>query len=232
MKIGIISDLHANLPALQVILKHFEQEQCDVIYCLGDNIAIGPYPFECLILLLSLPNIKFVRGNHEEYFIEGIPPQMNEGEKIHQQWVGHQLNKSLKERLTQFPYILKECIEGVQVAFVHYALHSSRFPKTFKPIQKNITAEILNELFKELEADVIFYGHEHQDSQIKGEKHYINVGSSGCTKTAQTHCTIVNFKANNYSIKIDHLDYNRDDVLRALEQKEVPERNVIMQIFF
>lgn len=57
----------------------------------------------------------------------------------------------------------------IQVVFVHYALYSSKFPKTFKSIQKNITAKNINELFKEPEADVIFYGHEHQDSQLEGE---------------------------------------------------------------
>jgi predicted phosphodiesterase len=40
MKIGIISDIHGNLPALKVILDKFEKEQCGFIYCLGDTIAI------------------------------------------------------------------------------------------------------------------------------------------------------------------------------------------------
>lgn len=39
----------------------------------GDAIAIGPYPAETLDLLLSEPKIECVMGNHEAYFVEGLP---------------------------------------------------------------------------------------------------------------------------------------------------------------
>ena len=95
MRIGVISDIHGNLPALRVIIDKFQREVCDCIYCLGDTIAIGPFSKECIELLLTLPNIKFVMGNHEEYFVRGISnvtaENMSEGEKDHQIFIANSL---------------------------------------------------------------------------------------------------------------------------------------------
>jgi len=53
MKIVVITDTHANLPALEALLKAVRTEGYDAIFHTGDAIAIGPYPAECLDLLLN-----------------------------------------------------------------------------------------------------------------------------------------------------------------------------------
>lgn len=236
MKIGIISDIHGNLPALKVILDKFEKEECDSIYCLGDTIAIGPFSKECIELLLTLSNIKFVMGNHEEYFVKGISEvtseSMSEGEKQHQIWIASSLNDEIKETLCKFPYLIEETIEGTNVAFMHYALNNKENNKTFKSIEKNVTKDSVDNLFKEVDADVIFFGHEHNASNIIGKKHYINVGSSGCTKGDSTHCTIVEFEGKSYDIKVHEMKYEKEKVLRELYKREIPEREFIAKIFF
>jgi putative phosphoesterase len=236
MKIGIISDIHGNLPALKVILDKLEKEQCDFIYCLGDTIAIGPFSKECIELLLTLPNIKFVMGNHEEYFVKGISKvtseSMSEGEEQHQIWIARSLNDEIKENLCRFPYLIEETIEGTNVAFMHYALNNKEDNKTFMSIEKNVTGDSMDNLFKEVNAEVIFFGHEHNASNMIGEKHYINVGSSGCTKGDSTHCTIVEFEENSYDIKVYEIKYEKDKVLRELYKSEIPEREIISKIFF
>jgi predicted phosphodiesterase len=88
MKIAVIADAHANLPALEAALKAIGEEKCDAIFHVGDAIAIGPYPAECVDLLLSTPNLKSVTGNHEQYYVKGIPTPrpkwMSDGEVEHQ----------------------------------------------------------------------------------------------------------------------------------------------------
>lgn len=236
MKIGVISDIHGNLPALKVILEKFEKENCDCIYCLGDTIAIGPFPKECIELLLTLPNIKFIMGNHEEYFVRGISnvksEYMSEGEKRHQIWVASSLNDKIREVMSKFPYLIEENIEGINVAFMHYALNYGENKETFKPIEKNVIEESMDNLFKEVDAEVIFYGHEHNASNIKGKKHYINVGSSGCTKGDITHCTIIEFKNRSYNIQVHEMKYEKDKIFKELYEREVPEREFISKIFF
>lgn len=236
MKIGIISDIHGNLPALKVILDKFQKEQCDYIYCLGDVVAIGPFSKECIELLLEQPNIKFVRGNHEEYFIGGISNleshPMSDGERKHQAFIASSLDEEIKKVISTFPYLIQENIEGINVAFVHYAFEDKGDRKTFKLIEKNVTEENMDRLFEGIEADVVFFGHDHRASDIKGRKHYIDVGSSGCTKDDITHCTIVDFKSQSYDIKVHRMRYDKEDVLKALEERQIPEREFISKVFF
>ena len=43
MRLGLISDLHGNLPALEAVLGELEREGVERIVCLGD-VAVGPLP--------------------------------------------------------------------------------------------------------------------------------------------------------------------------------------------
>ena len=38
-RIALISDIHANLPALEAVMKDIEQLQCNAVYCLGDVVG-------------------------------------------------------------------------------------------------------------------------------------------------------------------------------------------------
>ena len=51
MKIAIISDIHGNLEALKATLKDIEKRKVDEIICLGDIIAKGIHPKECIQLV-------------------------------------------------------------------------------------------------------------------------------------------------------------------------------------
>ena len=62
-KVGIFSDTHGNLPALEAIVQLFNREKCDEIYHLGDMISMGPYSRECVEYFFAHPDIQCVRGN-------------------------------------------------------------------------------------------------------------------------------------------------------------------------
>src|ERR1700759_165689 len=46
MRLGIFSDIHANLEALSAVLESFRSEKIDVYYCLGDTVGYGGSPNE------------------------------------------------------------------------------------------------------------------------------------------------------------------------------------------
>jgi predicted phosphodiesterase len=104
MKVAVLTDVHANLPALRAVLGQLEQEGFDLLVHLGDAIAIGPFPAECLDLLLNVPNVRCVMGNHDEYFVHGLPqPQpawMSDGEVEHQHWTHRQMDPALRTVFT------------------------------------------------------------------------------------------------------------------------------------
>ncbi len=53
MQIAIVSDIHANLEALEVVLADIRKKKIKEIICLGDIIGYGPNPRECLQQLMS-----------------------------------------------------------------------------------------------------------------------------------------------------------------------------------
>ena len=64
MRAAVISDIHANLHALEAVLADVERETPDAIWFLGDLVGYGPRPNECCELLRPLADVALV-GNHD-----------------------------------------------------------------------------------------------------------------------------------------------------------------------
>lgn len=65
MKRALISDIHANLEALQTVMRDIREQGIKEIFCLGDVIGYGPNPCECLDHVISLAEITIL-GNHDQ----------------------------------------------------------------------------------------------------------------------------------------------------------------------
>lgn len=63
MQILVISDIHANLAALDQVLH--EAGSFDVIWCLGDAVGYGPEPNGCVARLRALQPEYWLAGNHD-----------------------------------------------------------------------------------------------------------------------------------------------------------------------
>ncbi len=81
MRILVISDIHANLTALEAVLA--EAGEFDAAWCLGDLVGYGPDPNECIARIRELPGLLCIIGNHDlaalqqldsGYFQPGSPP--------------------------------------------------------------------------------------------------------------------------------------------------------------
>lgn len=64
LRIGLISDIHANLPALNLALNHLERAQVDRVVCLGDVVEKGP-DGDAVVEVLQRRLITTVQGNHD-----------------------------------------------------------------------------------------------------------------------------------------------------------------------
>ena len=64
MSIAVISDIHANLEALRVVLDHIESQKVERIICLGDILGYGPSPVECVDLVAERCSWSLM-GNHD-----------------------------------------------------------------------------------------------------------------------------------------------------------------------
>jgi diadenosine tetraphosphatase ApaH/serine/threonine PP2A family protein phosphatase len=64
VRVAAISDIHANLPALEAVLEAIDDTGADEIWCLGDVIGYGAEPDECADLVRERCDLCLV-GNHD-----------------------------------------------------------------------------------------------------------------------------------------------------------------------
>ena len=64
MRVAVISDPHANLPALEAVLTAIEAERPDEVWCLGDLVGYGPHPNEVVALVRERADV-VLAGNHD-----------------------------------------------------------------------------------------------------------------------------------------------------------------------
>jgi diadenosine tetraphosphatase ApaH/serine/threonine PP2A family protein phosphatase len=64
MRAAVLSDIHGNLPALEVVLAAIEAAEPDAVWCLGDLVGYGPWPNDVTALVRDRANVCLV-GNHD-----------------------------------------------------------------------------------------------------------------------------------------------------------------------
>ncbi len=64
MRIAVISDIHANLHALEAVLAAVDANGVEALWCLGDIVGYGPRPNECVELLRERADV-CLAGNHD-----------------------------------------------------------------------------------------------------------------------------------------------------------------------
>src|SRR6185436_17580401 len=64
MRLALISDIHANLPALQAVLADIDRRGVDAAYHLGDLVGYAPWPNETVALIRER-GIPGIAGNYD-----------------------------------------------------------------------------------------------------------------------------------------------------------------------
>lgn len=227
IKIGIFSDLHANLPAIKAIMEKFTSEGCSEIYCLGDIIDIGPYPRETLKYLSQYNNIVYINGNHELYNLNGVPKELYGkyeyiAMSLHSDWTRTQLKNFPTQTFSTQPTELYVQLYGTKLYFVHWPLLNSCEQYPYKKVIKTPTSQQLSSLFDGVDADIIFYGHNHQALVKKIDNvTYVNPGSAGVSNNSKVSCCIVTVYENGkYEIQSYQVEYPRSEVLKGFMSKQ------------
>ena len=183
MKIAIISDIHGNLEALKATLKDIEERKVEKIICLGDIIAKGVHPKECLALIRTKCEI-VLQGNCDIYFSTEHRniDEMDEQERKRIKWNQSLINKEDREYLLNLPFCHEFYMSGSVVRLFHATPTANNKAvlnvnsietkyQMFLPSEKTQSQDI---------ADIIIYGHIHHPYMDKiYNKTIINVGSVG-----------------------------------------------------
>jgi diadenosine tetraphosphatase ApaH/serine/threonine PP2A family protein phosphatase len=149
MRILIISDIHANLTALEAVLA--TAGNFDAAWCLGDLVGYGPDPNECIKRVRELPNLLCIIGNHDAAALMQIDADtFNPEARNAILWT----RKALTESSQAFLNGLPEKIEVGQVTLTH---GSPRHP-VWEYLLDTRTATTNFDYF---ETPLCFVGHTH-----------------------------------------------------------------------
>ncbi|MEE9311890.1 MAG: metallophosphoesterase [Planctomycetota bacterium] len=90
MRIAIVSDIHANIEALEAVMADIDANECQKIFCLGDLVDYGPNPCEVLDIAMERFDICLL-GNHEEALMM-VAEDFNERAMRSVEWTREVLN--------------------------------------------------------------------------------------------------------------------------------------------
>lgn len=200
--IAIISDIHANLAALQSVLNEIESLNCDEIICLGDVTGYGPQPAEC-IELLRANEVVCIKGNHDHYVStnSGCPRSrlVSEISEKHHQMLTSQQIRWLEDS--------SEFIVRGRAIFTHGGPRDYLEQYLYKVSEQDIPEQY----------DFMFTGHTHVQALFKWRhKQYCNPGSVGQPRDGNPNAAFATFDGD--SISLHRVAYDIDSTVREMKR--------------
>lgn len=220
-RIGVISDIHGNLQALRAILAYFDEMGCDEIIHTGDVVDIGPNSRECLNLLLSRKDVTLLLGNHDRDFALNQSEMrfMSHVPTEHKRHVFATLTEEHRKAVKAFPICVTRAIAGKTIAFAHYAFFDAPYQDDkyiFKMITERPTAEKFDELFSNVDCDVVFFGHKHEPCDIQGRRLYVDVGSVGCHPRPMARGIVIDYDDKQWKYTRVEVPYDMEQMRQTL----------------
>ncbi len=228
MRIALFTDRHSNKEALKAILDDIKKENIDEIICLGDVLAIGPSPCECMDLIID-NNVKLILGNHDLYLVRGtsIDDEMEEDVVRDEIWTESKINSRQKEFIEKCPLFIEKNINGKKILFEHFPIIDVNEPYPFYGFDV-LEDNRINEITKALNYDLVFVGHEHHAFTIDNKLYCI--GSSGCRMEGNTIYTI--FDTNDFSINTKTIPFDWNKFMEDLKKENYESRDIIAKHFY
>ncbi len=152
VSIAVISDIHANLPALEAVLAHADAQGAERIVCLGDVVGYNASPAACVDLLRAREGLVCLLGNHDAMAsglddLRGINPMAHKA----MSWTREQLDDDRRAWLAGLP--LRH--DDGPAVYVHASLHGTREWEYVR------SPEAAARCLDALDGAVCFVGHSH-----------------------------------------------------------------------
>lgn len=233
MKYGILGDIHANLSALQTVLRCFEHEGVERILSVGDIVGYGAAPRECIDIVRSVKAI-VVKGNHDSACVGEIDLRyFNNYAREAMRWTQGVVDEERCRWLAALPYTvdLEHCSMG----------HGTYYhPELFDYVQGTTDADPSLDV---LPTPVCFVGHTHvpvtclrlredpsrtyytTDSEIdlsESLRALVNVGSVGQPRDEDPRAAFAVFDSTASSVRIVRVDYDIEREAQRIRAAGLP----------
>ena len=226
MKVCLVADVHANLPALLAVLEHAkEQSALEQILNLGDFLGYGAFPDEVVHLLHSLNAISVI-GNYDRKVLSkkmrhnGWEKVKTPDKRLAFRWAYEQLSKKSRRLLKALPETRRLSLGGVAMLLTHgspAAIDEHLSPLTPK--------KRMAELGKLAGTDVVLCAHSHQAFVRKvGDVLFINPGSVGQPRDGDNRASFMIFDPDAMTVTLHRVEYDMDAEAEDIRKAGLPER--------
>lgn len=226
MKIAIISDIHANIYALQAVLEDITRQKVDQIYCTGDLVGYAPFPNE-VIETIQNQQIPAVMGNYDDAvgnmrFICGCDYKNEAAQALGEEsirWTKEHTSEINKEFLSKLPAKISFKNSGYNVLLVHGSPN-----KLNEYLYEDLPVEYLNKLMEDSKTDILVCGHTHKPFyKVINGRHLINAGSVGKPKHGSPQATYVIITLGKHiNVELRRADYDFEKTAQAIENSSLP----------
>ena len=234
MRILVISDIHANLTALDAVLT--DAGEFDAAWCLGDLVGYGPDPNECIAKVRALPNLRCIIGNHDAAALDQIDTKtFNLEARQALEWT----QKILTESSISFLSSLQQKIEINNVTLTH---GSPRHP-VWEYLMDSQTAALNFDYFS---TPYCFVGHTHlpvvytrkekklvvykptpNNKITLSPRTIINPGSVGQPRDHDPRAAYVIYNPGENTWDYRRLTYDIPAVQTRMADAQLPERHIV-----
>src|SRR5579859_4090908 len=139
MRVALLSDIHGNIVGLQAVLAHIDQlGGVDVLFALGDFLAVGPGADDLLELLLRR-NARMVRGNWDEIFtdlaryLEHTPEAAHPFVLENYDWLMRNVSQDARQLIANLPLVDQLEVAPKRRLFVCHAAPDDPWSRSCRP---------------------------------------------------------------------------------------------------
>jgi putative phosphoesterase len=232
VRIALLSDIHANLAALEAVLAAIRAESPDQVVCCGDIVGYGARPVECIDMVRSA-NMIAIAGNHDRgvtgmLAIDRFKPLAAEALL----WTQAQLDDEHKRFLRELPLLYRPgtyiCTHGslFEPEQFHYLDHYGALARDFEQM---------------IEVSLLFAGHTHipavymtrdenmyrvDETEIElkdGHKYIVNVGSVGQPRDRDQNACWCMYDSQSRTVFLHRVPYEVGLTQRQIREAGLPE---------
>ena len=224
MKILLLSDIHANYPALLAVAHRFKDVSFEAICNCGDSTVYAPFPNETLHWLQTHSSHSIL-GNTDRKVIKllkgkSFKKPKKEEKRIMYSWTADNLSKKNSHYLLSLKKTAVLQMGDHSIALFHGSPeHPNEFLFPSTPIER------FRQLSASCPASIIVTGHSHMPYyKIINHKHFINPGSIGrmFDGNPAASCAILSISGSRIDVQHFRIKYDPAPLLQALKLNRLP----------
>lgn len=228
MKIGILSDIHGNIDALEKVSEQLKREGIKTLIVLGDIVGYYYHPKEIMEWLNDF-QFYYVRGNHEEILGKLLENEIDPNDIKNKYGSGHEIALNSLSH-TQLDFLIKGN-DSINIEIEGYQFnlnHGAPFDKS-KYLYPDSSKNLMEQCYHK-DADFILFGHSHY-SFIHQVKHnlIINPGSIGQNRQQGGIAQWVVFHSENGNFECRSTPYDTTRLIQEAKKTD-PDNAYLYQI--